>query len=52
VLTWVPDRVFRKGFDGRNLVHRMWVIRAAVRRFRPNAVVCSDGFTYAIPPLF
>lgn len=52
VLTWVPDRVFRKGFDGRNLVHRMWVIRAAVRRFRPNAVVCSDGFTYAIPAAF
>src|SRR5581483_10570696 len=41
-LTWIPDRVFRRGFDGRNLAHRMWIIRAAVRRFRPDAIVCSD----------
>lgn len=52
LLTWVPDRLFRRAFEGRNLAHRMWVIRAAVRRFEPNAVVCSDGFTYAIPAAF
>lgn len=51
-LTWIPDRVFRRGFDGRNLAHRMWIIRAAVRRFAPDAIVCSDGFTYAIPAAF
>ncbi|HTS55548.1 MAG TPA: glycosyltransferase family 4 protein [Burkholderiales bacterium] len=52
LLTWVPDRVFRRGFDGRNLVHRMWVIAEAVRRFAPDAIVCSDGFTYAISAAF
>jgi glycosyltransferase involved in cell wall biosynthesis len=52
LLTWIPDRIFRGGFQGRNLVHRMWVIRAAVRRFRPDAVVCSDGFSYAVPAAF
>lgn len=50
--TWIPDRVFRRAFDGRNLVHRMWVIAEAARRFAPDAVVCSDGFTYAIPAAF
>src|SRR5437899_1108588 len=52
LLTWIPDRFFRRAFDGRNLIHRMWVIRAAVRRFKPDAVVCSDGFTYAVPAAF
>jgi glycosyltransferase involved in cell wall biosynthesis len=52
LLTWIPDRVFRRAFEGRNLVHRMWVVRAAVRRFEPDAVVCSDGFTFAIPAAF
>jgi len=52
LLTWIPDRVFRRAFEGRNLVHRMWVILAAVRRFRPDAIVCSDGFTYAISAAF
>lgn len=52
LLTWLPDRVFRRAFDGRNLVHRMWVVREAVRHFEPDAVVCSDGFTYAIPAAF
>src|SRR5690349_4504729 len=51
-LTWPFDRIFRRAFDGRNLVHRMWVLREAVRRFRPEVVVCSDGFTYAIPAAF
>lgn len=52
LLTWLPDRVFRRAFDGRNLVHRMWVVREAVQHFEPDAVVCSDGFTYAIPAAF
>jgi glycosyltransferase involved in cell wall biosynthesis len=52
LVTWVPDRVFRRAFDGRNLVHRMWVIPEAVRAFSPDAVVCSDGFTYGIPAGF
>jgi glycosyltransferase involved in cell wall biosynthesis len=52
LLTWLPDRVFRRAFEGRNLVHRMWVVREAVRHFNPDVVVCSDGFTYAIPAAF
>lgn len=52
LLTWPLDRVFRRNFDGRNLVHRMWVVAEAVRRFRPDVVVCTDGFTYAIPAAF
>jgi glycosyltransferase involved in cell wall biosynthesis len=50
--TWLPDRVFRGAFDGRNLVHRMWVITEAARRFGPEAIVCSDGFIYAISAAF
>jgi glycosyltransferase involved in cell wall biosynthesis len=50
--TWLFDRVFRRAFDGRNLVHRMWIILAALRKFRPDVVICSDGFTYAIPASF
>lgn len=52
IFTWLPDRFFKPSFEGRNLVHRMWVIRDAVRLFRPDAVVCSDGFSYAIPAAF
>jgi glycosyltransferase involved in cell wall biosynthesis len=52
LLTWLPDRIFRRAFDGRNLVHRMWVVRNAVKRYAPDVVVCSDGFTYAIPAAF
>jgi len=52
LVTWIPDRVFRRAFDGRNLVHRMWVIAEAVQRFSPDAIVCSDGFTYAISAAF
>lgn len=52
LLTWLPDRIFRRAFDGRNLVHRMWVVREAVQHFAPDVVVCSDGFTYAIPAAF
>jgi glycosyltransferase involved in cell wall biosynthesis len=52
LVTWPLDRVFRRSFDGRNLIHRMWVIGEAVRRFRPDAIVCSDGFSYAIPASF
>lgn len=49
---WPLDRIFRRAFDGRNLVHRMWVIREALAHFRPDVVVCSDGFSYAIPAAF
>ena len=49
VLTLPVDRYFRKTFDGRNLGHRMWVIREAVRSFAPDVVYCTDGFSYAVP---
>ncbi len=49
VLTFAIDRYFRKTFDGRNLGHRMWVIREAVRSFAPDLVYCTDGFSYAVP---
>lgn len=52
MLTWPLDRIFKKSFEGRNLGHRMWIIAAAVRHFDPDVVVCSDGFTYAIPAAF
>jgi glycosyltransferase involved in cell wall biosynthesis len=52
LLTWPLDRVFRRAFDGRNLVHRMWVIAEALHRFQPDVVICSDGFSYAIPAAF
>jgi glycosyltransferase involved in cell wall biosynthesis len=48
-LTFPVDRYFRKTFDGRNLGHRMWVIREAVRSFAPDLVYCTDGFSYAVP---
>lgn len=48
-LTWPFDRFFRRAFDGRNLGHRMWVIGEALRRFAPDAVYCTDGFSYAVP---
>jgi glycosyltransferase involved in cell wall biosynthesis len=52
LLTWLFDRYYRKAFDGRNLVHRMWVIAAAARHFRPDVIVASDGFSYAVPAAF
>lgn len=52
ILTWPADRIFKRAFDGRNLAHRMWLIRAAVVHFQPDAVLCADGFTYAIPAAF
>jgi glycosyltransferase involved in cell wall biosynthesis len=48
-LTWPFDQFFRRAFDGRNLGHRMWVISAALRQFAPDAVYCTDGFSYAVP---
>jgi glycosyltransferase involved in cell wall biosynthesis len=51
-MTWPFDRIFRRAFDGRNLVHRMWMIAKTARIFSPDAIVCSDGFTYAIPAAF
>ena len=52
ILTWPVDRIFKAAFDGRNLAHRMWLIRAAVVHFQPDAVLCTDGFSYAIPAAF
>lgn len=49
LLTWPWDRYYRRAFDGRNLAHRVWVVAAAARQFRPDVVIASDGFTYAIP---
>jgi len=49
LLTWPVDRWFKKDFDGRNLAHRMWMIHAAVSRFKPDAVISSEGFSYGIP---
>lgn len=50
--TWPLDRVFRRAFDSRNLVHRMTVIHAAAARLRPDVIACTDGFSYAIPAAF
>ena len=52
LLTWPLDRSFKRAFDGRNLAHRMWVVARAAWHFRPDVVVCTDGFTYAIPAAF
>jgi len=52
LLTWGLDRIFRRAFGGRNLVHRMCVIAEAARRFSPEIIVCSDGFMYAVPAAF
>lgn len=49
LLTWPKDRVDRRAFDGRNLTHRAWIIAAAERNFRPDVIIASDGFSYAIP---
>lgn len=51
-LTWAADRFFKRAFSGRNLVHRMWVIRAAVKHFRPDVVACTEGFAYALPAAY
>lgn len=51
-LTWPLDRFFKGAFSGRNLAHRLWLIRAAVRHFRPDVVACTDGFTYALPAAY
>lgn len=52
LLTWPIDRFFKRAFDGRNLGHRLFIVLAAVYKFRPDVVVCTDGFTYAIPAAF
>lgn len=49
LLTWPVDRWFKRDFDGRNFAHRMWMIRAAVKAFRPDVVISSEGFSYGIP---
>lgn len=52
LFTWPLDRFFRRGFEGRNLAHRMWIIRAAVRCLNPDALIASDGFSYGVPASF
>ena len=52
LLTWPLDRMFKRGFEGRNLVHRMWMVLRAVKYFRPDVIICSDGFTFALPASF
>jgi len=49
LLTLPWDRYYRRAFDGRNLAHRVWIVAAAARHFRPDVVIASDGFSYAIP---
>ncbi|MCL4457142.1 MAG: glycosyltransferase family 4 protein [Nitrospirae bacterium] len=52
IITWPVDRFFKHAFNGRNLGHRMWVIRKAVCYFKPDAIISSEGFAYAIPASF
>lgn len=52
LLTWPFDRFFKSGFEGRNLVHRMWMIEKAVNHLLPDVIICSDGFTFALPASF
>ena len=52
LLTWPVDRYFKRSFDNRNLLHRMVIVLRAVRYFRPDVVLCSEGFSYAIPCAF
>jgi glycosyltransferase involved in cell wall biosynthesis len=49
LLTFPVDRWFKRDFEGRNLAHRMWMIRGAMAHFQPQAVICSEGFAYGIP---
>lgn len=52
LLTWPFDRFFKRGFEGRNLVHRMWQVERAVNHLHPDVIICSDGFTFALPVSF
>lgn len=52
IITWPVNRFFKKSFNGRNLGHRMWIIWDAVNYFKPDAIICSEGFAYAIPAAF
>lgn len=48
LLTWPMDFFFKRvGYRG-NLGHRMWLILAAARRFKPDALICSEGFGYGV----
>lgn len=48
IITWPVDYFFKRvGYRG-NLGHRMWLIHAAARHFKPDAVVCSEGFGYGV----
>lgn len=48
IITWPVDFFFKRvGYRG-NLGHRMWLIHAAARHFKPDAIVCSEGFGYGV----
>ena len=49
LLTLPWDRYHRRAFEGRNLAHRAWLVAAAARLFKPDVIVASDGFSYAVP---
>lgn len=52
IITWPVDRFFKRAFNGRNLGHRIWIIWDAVSYFKPDAIISSEGFAYAIPASF
>lgn len=52
LLTLPWDRYYRKAFDGRNLAHRVWIVSAATRHFKPDVIIASDGFSYAVPAAY
>lgn len=48
IITWPVDFFFKRvGYRG-NLGHRMWLILAAARHFKPDVVICSEGFGYGV----
>lgn len=52
ILTWPVDKTFKKTFNGRNLGHRMWAVRKAVKTFKPDVAITADGYSFALPAAF
>lgn len=52
IITWPLDRFFKSHFNGRNLGHRIWIVQNAVKYFKPDAIITTEGFAYAIPAAF
>jgi glycosyltransferase involved in cell wall biosynthesis len=48
-LTFPVDRFFKRSFNGRNVGHRMWKVFQSYRLFRPDVIVTTDGYSYAVP---